>query len=166
MTENQKEEENLDEKMTMLEKYGVSVDDLDFSLNDIEIDALEEKLKAFKQEPAAPQDPVPQEFQLNTIDQLREIDSELEKITVATDWDYEIQRYWLVDVQGNEVIVDDFTTGQYYGIPMTVYGDAISLDYDSMKRKKCVYEDFVDETIMTQYSSEKKSMSSKAPPRL
>ena len=159
MTENQKEEENLDEKMTMLEKYGVSVDDLDFSLNDIEIDALEEKLKAFKQEPAAPQDPVPQEFQLNTIDQLREIDSELEKITVATDWDYEIQRYWLVDVQGNEVIVDDFTTGQYYGIPMTVYGDAISLDYDSMKRKKGVYEDFVDETIMTQYSSEKKSMS-------
>ena len=162
MSENNKEEENLDEKLKMLDTYGVSLDDLDFSLDDIALDALEEKLKEFKAAAAKPDDDQqgaePTAFQLNTIDQLREIDAELSKTTIVTDWGYEMSRYWLVDVQNDEVIVEDYTTGHYCGIPMTVNEDAVSLDFDAMKRKKRVYEDFVDGTLMGQYSAETKSM--------
>lgn len=57
----------------------------------------------------------------------------------------ECSRYYTVDVQENEVIVvDAMNNYNYYGISFAIDGDKVVLDFESAKRKKISYEDYVD----------------------
>jgi len=60
-------------------------------------------------------------------------------------WGYECPRYYAVDIQENEVIVVDTKDNyNYYGISFSVEADKPIVDFESAKRKKLRYEDYVD----------------------
>lgn len=65
---------------------------------------------------------------------------------VAVDrWGYECPRYYAVDIQENEVIVVDTKDNyNYYGISFGVEADKPVVDFESAKRKKLRYEDYVE----------------------
>ena len=65
---------------------------------------------------------------------------------VAVDrWGYECPRYYAVDIQENEVIVVDTKDNyNYYGISFSVEADKPVVDFESAKRKKLRYEDYVE----------------------
>ena len=98
-----------------------------------------------KGEPAASS-----EFTL-TANQLRdEVYNALLEIQVPSRWDHEcmIPKYWLTDIQDNEVIVTDSGTYQLMGIPYSMNGDNVVLEYENIKRKKVVYEDWDNGDVM------------------
>lgn len=60
-------------------------------------------------------------------------------------WGYECPRYYAVDIQENEVIVVDTKDNyNYYGISFSVEADKPVVDFESAKRKKLRYEDYVE----------------------
>lgn len=90
------------------------------------------------------------EFTL-TANQLRdEVYNALLEIQVPSRWDREcmIPKYWLTDIQDNEVIVTDSGTYQLMGIPYSMNGDNVVLEYENIKRKKVVYEDWDNGDVM------------------
>lgn len=90
------------------------------------------------------------EFTL-TANQLRdEVYNALLKVQVPSRWDNEcmIPKYWLTDIQGSEVIVTDSGTYQLMGIPYSMNGDNVVLEYENIKRKKVVYEDWDNGDVM------------------
>lgn len=90
------------------------------------------------------------EFTL-TANQLRdEVYNALLEIQVPSRWDPEcmIPKYWLTDIQGNEVIVTDSGTYQLMAIPYSMNGDNVVLEYENIKRKKVIYEDWDNGDVM------------------
>ena len=90
------------------------------------------------------------EFTL-TANQLRdEVYNALLEIQVPSRWDPEcmIPKYWLTDIQDNEVIVTDSDTYQLMGIPYSMNGDNVVLEYENIKRKKVIYEDWDNGDVM------------------
>lgn len=90
------------------------------------------------------------EFTL-TANQLRdEVYNALLKVQVPSRWDNEcmIPKYWLTDIQGSEVIVTDSGTYQLMGIPYSMNGDNVVLEYENVKRKKVIYEDWDNGDVM------------------
>lgn len=60
-------------------------------------------------------------------------------------WGDKYPRYYAVDIQENEVIVvDRMNNYNYFGFSFTVNGDSAEIDFESGKRKKISYEDYVD----------------------
>lgn len=108
-------------------------------------DSAENAAPAEEGEPAASN-----EFTL-TANQLRdEIYNALLKVQVPSRWDPEcmIPKYWLTDIQGSEVIVTDSGTYQLMGIPYSMNGDNVVLEYENIKRKKVIYEDWDNGDVM------------------
>lgn len=101
--------------------------------------------------PAEEDEPVASsEFTL-TANQLRdEVYNALLKVQVPSRWDNEcmIPKYWLTDIQGSEVIVTDSGTYQLMGIPYSMNGDNVVLEYENIKRKKVIYEDWDNGDVM------------------
>lgn len=90
------------------------------------------------------------EFTLSA-NQLRdEIYNALLKVQVPSRWDsdYMIPKYWLTDILDSEVIVTDSGTYQLMGIPYSMNGDNVVLDYANIKRKKVTYEDWDEGDVM------------------
>ena len=62
-------------------------------------------------------------------------------------WGDKYPRYYAVDIQENEVIVvDRMNNYNYFGFSFAVNGDSVEIDFESGKRKKISYEDYVDGT--------------------
>lgn len=60
-------------------------------------------------------------------------------------WGDEVPRYYLADIQDNEVIiVDRADYWHYYGATFTLEGDKPVVNFESAKRKKVVFEDYVE----------------------
>ena len=60
-------------------------------------------------------------------------------------WGDKYPRYYAVDIQENEVIVVDRANNyNYFGFSFAVNGDSVEIDFESGKRKKISYEDYVD----------------------
>lgn len=90
------------------------------------------------------------EFTLSA-NQLRdEIYNALLKVQVPSRWDSDcmIPKYWLTDILDSEVIVTDSGTYQLMGIPYSMNGDNVVLDYANIKRKKVTYEDWDEGDVM------------------
>lgn len=92
-----------------------------------------------------------QEFSLTTEQLMGEIRTALEAYKIPSDWDpdYMITRYWMNDVQGNEVIVMDCSTYKLMGIPFSMNGDNVVLDMENMKRKKVTFEDWDEGEVLS-----------------
>lgn len=82
-----------------------------------------------------------------TIEQFEDIGNIVSQSEMITDrWGDSISRYRLVDIQDSEVIVRDRKNYGFYGCSYTINGDKPVIDFESAKRKKIVYEDYVDGT--------------------
>ena len=82
-----------------------------------------------------------------TIEQFEDIGNIVSQSEMMIDrWGDSISRYRLVDIQDSEVIVQDRKNYGFYGCSYTVSGDKPVIDFESAKRKKIVYEDYVDGT--------------------
>lgn len=82
-----------------------------------------------------------------TIEQFEDISNIVSQSEMMIDrWGDSISRYRLVDIQDSEVIVQDRKNYGFYGCSYTVSGDKPVIDFESAKRKKIVYEDYVDGT--------------------
>ena len=79
-----------------------------------------------------------------------EINEALSTYKIPSDWDpeYMVPRYWMNDVQGDEVIVMDCSTYKLMGIPYSMNGDNVVLDFDNSKRKKVSYEDWDEGEVL------------------
>lgn len=104
--------------------------------------------------PAAEGDPAAtenKEFTLTTEQLMGEICTALEAYKIPSDWDpdYMITRYWMNDVQGDEVIVMDCSTYKLMGIPFSMNGDNVVLDMENMKRKKVTFEDWDEGEVLS-----------------
>ncbi len=147
------EKTEMNDKNELLEKYGVQLESLNFSLEDVTLEELEKKLKEMSNyssksgTSAETQEPEKAEYTLNMMELLEEIRKELGKYTYIDRWKDERCQYWLVDVQGSEVIVTDCKDNYtLYGMQYACAGDKVTIDVSTKKRKKTTYADFEDGT--------------------
>lgn len=86
------------------------------------------------------------DFAQTVLQQFEDISAMVRQHETFTDrWGYECSRYYAVDVQENEVIVVDVKNNyNYFGLSFTMNGDKAEIDFESGKRKKLRYEDYVE----------------------
>lgn len=91
-----------------------------------------------------------QEFTLTIMQLTDEVSSILAEQKTPSKWDpeYMVPRYWMNDIQDNEVIVMDYSTYKLMGIPYSMNGDNVVLDFENAKRKKVSYEDWDEGDVM------------------
>lgn len=85
-------------------------------------------------------------FTLTAVEQLEEVRNIVTEQEITKDyWGDAIPRYTLVDIQGDTAIVMDRSNHyNLYGCPISMNGDAISIDFSTPKRMKTTYTDFDD----------------------
>lgn len=143
----------LDEKMNLVAQYGIDINNLEFSIEDMSIEELTEKFEAMKTaqptatepavtEPIGATEPTPTGFALtsNIVDELYRV---LGEIKITREWG-ECTRYWYVDcdLDATEVYCWDTEDWLLYGFKYSIDGDAITVDFESKKRKKYIIADF------------------------
>lgn len=86
------------------------------------------------------------DFTQTVLQQFEDISAMVRQHETFTDrWGYECPRYYTVDIQENEVIVVDVKNNyNYFGLSFTMNGDKAEIDFESGKRKKLRYEDYVE----------------------
>ena len=91
------------------------------------------------------------EFTLTTMQLTDEVNSILAEHKIPSSWDpeYMVPRYWMNDIQGSEVIVMDCSTYKLMGIPYSMNGDNVVLDFENAKRKKVSYEDWDEGEVLS-----------------
>lgn len=173
--------ENLDEKLALVNEYGLSIDDLDFALDDFTVDELREKFEAMKAEPEAQESPA-EEAAEKTPEENFALEGELraglcEAIeglgTFETPWGPEM-RYWFVDYDKDlmEVYAESGEDWKLYGFVFSLDGDKVAIDESSRKRMKWVVAEYdegsdntpfasVYERIVDQYSQNESAWSEK-----
>ena len=86
------------------------------------------------------------DFTQTVLQQFQDISAMVRQHETYTDrWGYECARYHAVDVQEDEVIVvDAMNNYNYFGLSFTMNGDKAEIDFESCKRKKITYADYVE----------------------
>lgn len=141
------------DKNELIAEYGIDVESLDFSIDDLTYEELKEKFEAMKAEQAAAGDengtggePEAEETFALTGQHIEEIRRQLMTETIEMSWGTE-PRYWYIDcdIAAGEVYAWDQKDWLMYGFTYSVDGDAVSIDFDSKKRKKYAIVDFEGE---------------------
>ena len=88
------------------------------------------------------------DFTQTVLQQFEDISAMVRQHETFTDrWGYDCPRYYTVDIQENEVIVVDVKNNyNYFGLSFTMNGDKAEIDFESGKRKKLRYEDYVEDS--------------------
>lgn len=148
-------------KIEILNKYNLTPENCGFDYEQFSEEDLEAKLSEQfstsqnegNSSEGEPTDPQLQNFNLNTLELVREISIELSKEKISTEYGWEFSRYWLVEVQENEVIAEDLKDhGRKYAIPFAMDGDYVSLDFDSKSRVKTTYAHYEGEALDDPFS--------------
>lgn len=127
----------LDKKLELLASYNLTVDMLDFNIEDFELDVLEQKFKEIKNTSD------PKIF--NSLEQFAtELIEALSVEKTVTSWGSEVSRYCYVDcdTEASEVYCYDWEDWKLYGFAYSTNGDSVTVDFDSKKRKKFSIVDF------------------------
>lgn len=144
-------EKPLNEKHDLMAEFGLTEDQLDFSLEDFSLEELREKFEAMTaepdaepavEEPAAESDGEPETFAL--AEQFREeLMNALCAETVESFYG-ETCRYCYVDYDADltEVYAWDSMDWNLYGFSYSTNGDNVVIDFESKKRKKFAIVDF------------------------
>lgn len=137
--------EDLDKKQ-LIEKYGIDIETLDFSIDDFSVEELEEKFKAMTETDPEGGEPQDGSFSL-TSNVVEEIHSQLALEKVQREWG-ESCRYCYVDCdfEKTEVYAWDTNDWLLYGFTYTVNGDSVKVDFDTKKRMKYAIEEFDEGT--------------------
>lgn len=138
-----KGEDQLDKKHEILKSYGIDESSLDFSLEDITIEDLEEKCKAMS---VASQKENKNEgtYSLTANELAQELNDIISAEKFVDKWGYEDCRYWMQDIQENQAIVYDSSDRKIYALPFTMDGDNVVVDFACKKRVKVKYEMWQD----------------------
>ena len=135
------------DKNELIAKYGIDVEALDFSIDELSYEELEEKFKAMQEaKPENVSDTVKPEVQDNfalTSNVVEEIHRVLSSVKMEREWG-ECTRYCFVDcdLETMEVYCWDASDWLLYGFSYKHNGDNIEIDFESKKRKKFVIADF------------------------
>lgn len=123
-------EKHLDEKINLLEQFGMTAEQLDFDLNDVTVEELEQKLN--------------EQFALTAQQLTGELCESLseEKITDECGFTYSRYCYYDHDTELGEVYCWDWADWKLYGFTYTMNGDHAVIDFECKKRKKFVIADF------------------------
>lgn len=102
---------------------------------------------ASEDEPAATKN---KEFTLTTVQLMDEIGTKLAEHTHPSSWDseYMIPDFYFEDLMPETVVVRCSKTWQLMGIPYSMNGDNVVLDYENIKRMKVTYEDWDEGEVM------------------
>lgn len=133
-------EKVLQEKLDLAASYGIDVDTLEFSLEDLGMDELKEKFEAMKAEAEAAAEPAAepeQNFELssNLTEEIYRVLSESE--VLHCEWG-DIPRYSYADMDAElgEVYAWDRENWLLYGFAYSMNGDTVKIDMESKKRMK------------------------------
>lgn len=91
------------------------------------------------------------DFTQTVLEQFSDISQIVSQYEIVRDrWGDSVPRFYLQDVQDNEVIVVDRNDNyHYYGFPFTISGDKPEIDFAcGGKRKKVRYEDYEEGTVV------------------
>lgn len=91
------------------------------------------------------------DFTQTVLEQFSDISQIVSQYEIVQDrWGDSVPRFYLQDVQDNEVIVVDRNDNyHYYGFPFTISGDKPEIDFAcGGKRKKVRYEDYEEGTVV------------------
>lgn len=139
----------LNEKEVLLQEFGLTVESLDFSIEEYTVEELRAKFEAMKNGDSANSEPTSddgakdKEYSLTARQLTNELVTALSEVKVEGDG-YCYSRYWYVDhdVEASEVYYEDCEDWNVYGAPFSMNGDNVVIDFASCKRKKCQYVDF------------------------
>lgn len=147
--------EVLNEKLELAAEYSIDVDSLDFDINEFTIDELTEKFQAITNKVQDVEEKVEvdsmaeeendESFNLasNTMEELQRTLSENK---VEREWGTSCKYCYVdADFENHEVYCFDTEDWLLYGFEYSVNGDALSIDYESKKRKKFAITDFEGE---------------------
>lgn len=161
----------LEQKLELLTKYNLTVDMLDFNIEDFDLDELKNKFEEIKKhddDDDESNNNVPDDgegegegednsentdedgtgedstFSLSGEQFRSELWDALGTVKIISSWGEEIPRYMYVDydVEPSEVYCYDWEDWKLYGFIYSVDGDSISIDFNSKKRKKFAIADF------------------------
>lgn len=90
------------------------------------------------------------EFTLTTVQLIDEIGTKLAEHTHPSSWDseYMIPDFYFEDLMPETVVVRCSKTWQLMGIPYSMNGDNVVMDYENIKRMKVAYEDWDEGEVM------------------
>ena len=141
-------EKVLNEKLALVAEYGLEVENLEFSIEDLTLEELREKFEAMK--PAEPavdpvvDEPVEPKADFALAGQIRdEIYNALSAEKIECCWG-EMTRYHYVDHdhEALQVYCYDAEDWKLYGFAYSMNGDNVVIDFDSKKRMKFAIVDF------------------------
>jgi len=133
-------EKVLQEKLDLAASYGIDVDTLDFSIEEMELDELAKKFEAMKnaEEQNADNGSTQDEnFELNSniVDEIYRVLTEGE--VIHREWgDMPRYSYADMDAELSEVYAWDHENWLLYGFTYSLDGDAVKIDFESKKRMK------------------------------
>ena len=142
-------ETQLDQKIEMLAKFGLTADQVDFDLENMTVEQLEMELKqrpsthAGDGNGAVSADGAANTFSLTGEQFLGELVESLGTETVDSMWGT-ISRYIYCDydAEAKEVFCYDVNDWNLYGFHYSMNGDHVVVDFNSKTRKKVSYENF------------------------
>lgn len=141
-------EKVLNEKLALVAEYGLEVENLEFSIEDLTLEELREKFEAMK--PAEPvadpvvDEPVEPQVDFALAGQIRdEIYNALSAEKIECCWG-EMTRYHYVDHdhEALQVYCYDAEDWKLYGFVYSMNGDNVVIDFESKKRMKFAIVDF------------------------
>ncbi len=141
-------EKVLNEKLALVAEYGLEVENLEFSIEDLTLEELREKFEAMK--PAEPavdpvvDEPVEPKADFALAGQIRdEIYNALSAEKIECCWG-EMTRYHYVDHdhEALQVYCYDAEDWKLYGFAYSMNGDNVVIDFESKKRMKFAIVDF------------------------
>lgn len=111
----------VDEKLELLKKYNLNLENITFNIEDLTLEEIENKIK--------------EEFSLSNNQLMTEINKVLQTITEMKKnyWGELVERrsYYLEDLKDGNAIVVTNTWDTYYGIPYSLNGDVVTLDFEA-----------------------------------
>lgn len=140
-------EKVLNEKLALVAEYGLEVENLGFSIEDLTLEELREKFEAMKNtvDPvsAKPAEKI-EGFSLAG-QMLEEVRKALSVETIECSWG-EMPRYQYVDHDQDSMMVYCYDAEDWnlYGFPYSMNGDNVVIDFACKKRKKFEIVDFDD----------------------
>lgn len=133
-------EKVLQEKLDLAASYGIDVDTLDFSIEEMELDELAKKFEAMKnaeEQNAVNGSTQDENFELNSnmVDEIYRVLTEGE--VIHREWgDMPRYSYADMDAELSEVYAWDHENWLLYGFTYSLDGDAVKIDFESKKRMK------------------------------
>lgn len=129
------------DKTKLLSEYGLTIDALDFNIDDFTIEELKSKFEAMKKEAQKDRDGT---LSLTGEQFLSELIESLSAVKYSDPYWGEVSRYLYTDYDSSlsEVYCYDCEDWKLYGFSYSMNGDNVIVDFDSKKRKKITIVDF------------------------